>query len=346
MTSYPERQQTIQWIEEAMAQGARKALACETIGLNIRTVQRWYQNNTVVADKRPEARRPEPANKLTNEEKARIIETCNQPEFANLSPTQIVPVLADQGKYIASESSFYRVLNAQGQLQHRGLSKPKTNRKKPTSFTATRANEVWSWDISYLPTRIIGQHYYLYMVEDIYSRKIVGSEVHLVESGEHAAQLIERSVWSEKCVKSNLVLHSDNGAPMKSFTLRAKLDDLGITRSHSRPRVSNDNPYSEALFRTVKYCPRWPSEGFKTLEDARDWVNQFVQWYNHEHRHSRIKFVTPAQRHNGEDHWLLEKRKAVYEKAKKRQPARWAGNIRNWDPEGAVELNPENKAAA
>ena len=346
MTSYPERQQTIQWIEEAMAQGARKALACETIGLNIRTVQRWYQNNTVVADKRPEARRPEPANKLTNEEKARIIETCNQPEFANLSPTQIVPVLADQGKYIASESSFYRVLNAQGQLQHRGLSKPKTNRKKPTSFTATRANEVWSWEISYLPTRIIGQHYYLYMVEDIYSRKIVGSEVHLVESGEHAAQLIERSVWSEKCVKSNLVLHSDNGCLMKSFTLRAKLDDLGITRSHSRPRVSNDNPYSEALFRTVKYCPRWPSEGFKTLEDARDWVNQFVQWYNHEHRHSRIKFVTPAQRHNGEDHWLLEKRKAVYEKAKKRQPARWAGNIRNWDPEGAVELNPENKAAA
>ena len=257
-----------------------------------------------------------------------------------------MPVLADQGKYIASESSFYRVLNAQGQLQHRGLSKPKTCRKKPTSFTATRANEVWSWDISYLPTRTIGQHYYLYMVEDIYSRKIVGSEVHRVESGEHAAQLIERSVWSEKCVKSNLVLHSDNGAPMKSFTLRAKLDDLGITRSHSRPRVSNDNPYSEALFRTVKYCPRWPGEGFKSLEDARDWVNQFVQWYNHEHRHSRIKFVTPAQRHNGEDHGLLEKRKAVYEKAKNRQPARWAGNIRNWEPQGAVELNPENKAAA
>ena len=128
---------------------------------------------------------------------------------------------------------------------------------------------------------------------------------------------------------------------MKSCTLQSKLADLGITPSHSRPRVSNDNAYSESLFRTLKYCPQWPSQGFATLEIARDWVRRFACWYNNEHRHSRIKFVTPAQRHRGEDKAILRNRDDLYAYAKSKHPERWSGDTRNWDPVGAVMLNPE-----
>jgi len=184
------------------------------------------------------------------------------------------------------------------------------------------------------------------MIEDIYSRKIVGADVYECESGEYGAELLQRAIWSEKCFKSAPVLHSDNGAPMKSFTMQAKMADLGVTGSRSRPRVSNDNPYSESLFRTVKYHPRWPSEGFESLHAARKWVNKFVRWYNEEHRHSKINFVTPEQRHNGLDHQILAQRKAVYQHNKQKHPERWSGNVRNWEKAGSVALNPEKSKEA
>lgn len=238
------------------------------IGLSIRTLQRWRIDGVIGDDKRPTAIRPAPLNKLSAKERQAVIDVCNVEQFSSLPPSQIVPILADRGHYIASESSFYRILKAENMLHHRGKSRPRNNHKRPTSHTAKKANEVWSWDISYMPTAVIGQNYYLYMIEDIYSRKVVGWEVHHNETGEQAAELLERSVWAEKCLKKDLVLHSDNGAPMKSLTMRAKMYDLGVVTSRSRPRVSNDNPYSESLFRTVKYHPRWPSEGFKSLDDA------------------------------------------------------------------------------
>jgi len=148
--------------------------------------------------------------------------------------------------------------------------------KPPTSYTAKKANEVWSWDISYLPSQVKGLYFYLYFFEDIYSRMIVGSEVYPEERGELAADLVQRAVISEKCCGQTLVLHSDNGAPMKSSTLLAKLYDLGITPSRGRPRVSNDNPYSESLFRTLKYCPQWPAKEFVNIDEARAWVSEFV----------------------------------------------------------------------
>lgn len=257
-----------------------------------------------------------------------------------------MPILADRSEYLASESSFYRILKAKDMLHHRGKAKPRNSHTKPTSYTAKKENEVWSWDISYLPTSVIDQHYYLYMIEDIYSRKIVGWEVHYNETGEQAAELLQRSVWSEKCLKKDLVLHSDNGAPMKSLTMRANMYDLGVITSRSRPRVSNDNPYSESLFRTVKYHPRWPSEGFKSLDGARQWVKSFVYWYNNEHRHSRIKFVTPNQRHKGFDVDILAKRKVLYQQKRNEHPERWSKEERNWQPMGAVELNPEQHKEA
>ena len=332
-------------IKEALRSGARQKQSCEVIGLSARTYQRWVKDG-IVSDRRINAVRPTPANKLSEAERQGILAVCSEPAYSHLPPCQIVPILLDTGTYLASESSFYRILKAANQLTHRGRAKAKTKDNKPSGFTARQANQLWSWDITYCPSRVIGQHYYLYMMEDIYSRKIVGWEVYDRESGDDAATLLERSVWSERCVKSQLVLHADNGSPMKSFTLRAKILELGVVRSHSRPRVSNDNPYSESLFRTVKYHPRWPSEGFESLDAARTWVKEFVQWYNHEHRHSRIKFVTPVQRHTGEDKVILYKRDVLYTQMKKRNPARWSTTTRNWQHIQTVELNPKHHKKA
>lgn len=341
MISHSERQQTVTWINETVKNGARKEKACEELGLSIRTLQRWVTGDDIKADQRPLSVHPEPSNKLTPEERARVLAVCNQEAYASLAPSQIVPKLADEGVYLASESSFYRILKDAHQHHHRGRSKPPQRHKTPTTHIATAPKQVWSWDITYLPSKVRGLFYYLYLIEDIYSRKIVGGEVHERESGDQAAELMQRSVIAEQCWRDPLVLHSDNGSPMKSFTLQSKLTDLGITPSHSRPRVSNDNAFSESLFRTLKYCPQWPSQGFATLDDARKWVNDFVEWYNHRHCHSRIKFVTPNQRHRGEDHAILAKRHNVYALAKAKHPQRWSRHTRNWEPEGNVTLNPE-----
>ena len=333
----------MQWINEAVASGARKQRACEELDVSIRTIQRWTNQGEVKADQRPLAVRPTPHNKLSEQEKERILQVANQPEYASLPPTQIVPKLADQGIYLASESSFYRTFNEADQQHHRGRSQAPRPSKAPVTHTASQANEVWSWDITYLPTTVCGLFFYLYLVIDIYSRKIVGWEVHESENGENAAELMQRAVIAERCFKKPLVLHSDNGSPMKSHTLLSKLADLGITPSRSRPRVSNDNPFSESVFRTLKYCPQWPSQDFSSIEAARDWVKAFVDGYNNHHCHSRIKFVTPAQRHRGEDKAILANRHEVYEKAKAANPERWSGETRNWEPVGSVVLNPDRK---
>jgi putative transposase len=346
MVGLEDRKKVVADILEAVKSGASKMRACETIELNMRTFQRWFDGSKVQSDQRPIVDRPVPKHKFSAAERQAILDCCNSPAYASAPPCQIIPSLADDGLYLGSESSFYRILNAEKQLQHRGRSKPKKASKKPTSFTATGANQVWSWDISYLPTQVIGQHYYLYLFMDVYSRKFVGAEVFAQESGEDAADLLQRSVWREKCSGTNLVLHSDNGAPMKSFTLRAKMHDLGIITSRSRPRVSNDNAYSEAAFKTMKYCPQWPESGFMSLEDARAWVEEFVAWYNGEHRHSGIRYVTPNERHKGLDAEILEQRKLVYLEAKEKNPARWSRSIRDWSFIEKVELNPEIKSLA
>tara|TARA_R100000322_G_C5425284_1_gene187305 strand:- start:39 stop:1055 length:1017 start_codon:yes stop_codon:yes gene_type:complete len=324
-----------------MIQGARKKPACDELGISLRTFQRWTQESTLKPDGRTTTIRPKPANALSEAERQGILALCNSEAFAHLPPSQIVPRLADQGRYIASESSFYRVLRAAHQQHRRGRSLPPHRHPAPTTHVARKPNQVWSWDITYLPSPVRGQYYYLYLIEDIYSRKAVGWEVHSAESGDEAATLLQRSILSEKCLREPLVLHSDNGAPMKSATLLAKMYDLGVTPSRGRPRVSNDNAFSESLFRTLKYCPQWPPNGFASLDDARAWVRDFMHWYNSEHRHSRIRFVTPAERHRGLDTEILIRRHALYQKARSAHPERWSGSTRNWNPVGHVTLNPE-----
>jgi transposase InsO family protein len=230
-------------------------------GISVRTYQRWTKDGTVGSDHRPIAQRPEPANKLTAEERQRVLDICHQPEYASLPPGQIVPMLADQGKYIASESSFYRVLHEADEQHHRGRSRKPQSFTPPKGYRATGANQVWSWDITWLPAPIHGMFFYLYMIMDVYSRKVVAWEVHPMENAELAADLLHKAVLSERCVLNPPVLHADNGGPQKGFTMKAKLEALGVTPSYSRPRVSNDNPYSEALFRTFKYRPQYPVKG-------------------------------------------------------------------------------------
>lgn len=337
MISAPDRQAAVALIEEAVHGGARRHQACIEMGLTVRTLQRWTQDGVVRSDGRPGAQRPTPANKLSEPERAAVLRVVNEPRFAALPPTQIVPRLADEGRYMASESSFYRILRQEGQIKHRGRTRVPQHRPVPR-HCATGPNQLYAWDITYLSGPIQGLFYFLYLVLDVYSRKIVAHEVHAEESGALAAQLMEQAVAREDIPRDTLVLHQDNGSPMKASTFVAKLDALGVRRSYSRPGVSDDNAYAESLFRTCKYRPQFPG-AFATIEDARTWVLGFVRWYNHEHKHRNLKFLSPAQRHAGEAGTLFARRIAVYEAARARHPSRWSRQIRDWSLPDEVWLN-------
>jgi len=306
----------------------------------MRTFQRWAREGDVKVDGRPDADRPPPDTRLTLQERQAVLDTLNSPAYRSLPPSQVVPALADEGRYIASESTFYRILREEGQQQHRGRSRAPRNHPVST-HCATGPNQVWCWDITWLPGPAKGTYYYLYLILDLYSRKVVGWEVHEQESSDLAAHLLRRAYLRERIAGVSLVLHSDNGSPMKGASLVEMLYRLGVVRSHSRPRVSNDNAYAESIFRTCKYRPDYPYKGFATLDAARAWVLKFVQWYNHEHKHSGLKFMTPCQRHNDQTAQIMENRRAVYEAARAANPKRWAQGIRNWNLPEKVWLNPE-----
>ncbi len=273
-----------------------------------------------------------------------MLAVANSVPFRDLSPKQIVPKLADQGVYLASESTFYRILKAHRMLTHRQASKPALTRR-PQAHMATGPCQVWSWDITYLKTSVKGLFFYLYMILDVWSRKIIAAQVFAEESMDHSAMIVAQACAFHGVHPEKLVLHSDNGGPMKGATMLATLHRLGVTPSFSRPSVSNDNPYSESLFRTMKYRPEYPSRPFETIAQAQLWIDQFVFWYNTRHLHSSIRFVTPDDRHYGREPSILDNRKKVYAKARRRHPKRWSKLIRYWNPVICVWLNPEKKQA-
>jgi putative transposase len=333
--------QAIKLINEACAAGARKREACKLLGVAMRTIERWEKDDGLI-DKRKQATHS-PVNKLSEKERDIMLTIANSKMYQNLSPCKIVPMLADEGCYIASESTFYRVLRAENQLTPRQLSRP-AKHHKPEAYEATGANQIWSWDISYLPTQVRGLYFYLYMIVDVFSRKIVGWSVHEIESSEYAAKLINQACLDEKINRDQIVLHSDNGSSMKGATMLAMLQTLGIIPSFSRPSVSDDNPYSEALFKTLKYHPTFPKwTKFVEINAARIWCEKFVFWYNQVHLHSALKFVTPTQRHNGEDTTIRHKRHLVYQTARNQNPERWSRNSRDWSLPEIVTLNPNKK---
>ena len=326
-------------LDESCAAGARLSKSCEVLGLSPRTVQRWRQNGTVKGDGRKAGAQGRiPANRLSESERVDILATANAPRFAHLPPSQIVPQLADEGRYLASESSFYRILREEKQLTHRGKAKAPTH-SRPPELVATAPNQLWSWDITYLGTTVKGMYFYLYLIMDLFSRKIVGWEVFAEESAEHAATVFRKAYLREGVAGHSLRLHSDNGSPMKGATMLATLQRLGVVPSFSRPSVSNDNPYSEALFKTMKYRPGFPDKPFDNLDQARHWVGGFEQWYNEQHRHSALNFITPGQRHRGEDHEILRRRTALYAAAKNSHPERWSAEHRTWTRPEVVTLN-------
>ncbi len=333
-----ERRHAIELIDVAVKKGARLHAACQILEVSARSIERWRKNLGKSDGRKAAARCRIPSNQLTDAEREQILTICNRDEFAAMAPNQIVPALADQGVYVASESSFYRVLRQAGQLAHRGKSRVPAHRR-PDPIKADAPNQLWSWDITYLPSTVRGIFFYLYMVMDVYSRKIVGWEVFEAESADNASALIRKSYLREGVCGKPLVLHADNGSAMKGATMLGTLQKLGVIPSFSRPSVSNDNAYSEALFKTLKYNTGYPNKPFDGIERARKWVFGFVFWYNEIHRHSALKFVTPAQRHRQEDAAILAARKVVYQIAKNRRPDRWSGAIRDWKPVREVYLN-------
>jgi putative transposase len=305
-----------------MVPGPRTLAALLGVGLS--TLQRWrrqFAGDGVGVDRRKGSNRVIP-HRLTEEERQRILLTCNQPEFAAKPPGQIVPILADQS---------------------RGRARPPQDPREAPRPEARGPNQVWSWDITYLPTRVRGVWLYLYLVIDVWSRKVVAWKVADQEDSQIAADLVSRACLGERISKGRpqpLVLHADNGNAMRAATLESRLEELGLLRSFSRPRVSNANPYSESLFRTVKYRPDYPRRPFRSQEEACRWACQFVDSYNHRHRHSAIRFVTPDQRHSGQADELCRQRALVYEHARQREPRRWSRSTRCWHQPGVVWINP------
>lgn len=322
---------------------ARLEKACELLGLSVRTIERWRKHPD--ADDARRGPRHRSHNALTPVEQARVIAVMTSPEHTGVPVKQLVPKLADEGIYLASESTMYRL---QRRFDLRASKRRRTHShvtRAATVHRATGPNQVWSWDITYLPTTVRGRFLHLYLVLDVWSRRIVASRVHERESADLAAVMIRAACDEGDIDATGLVLHSDNGKAMRGSTMLATLQSLGIVPSFSRPHVSDDNPYSEALFRTLKHVPAYPSH-FADLEDAQRWVELFVRWYNSEHRHSAIRFVTPDQRHFGHEIAILAKRHALYTRAARTKPERWARATRNWTPIDAVVLHPERPATA
>lgn len=340
MSTLPVRVSIASLIAESVLGGARLARACALLGFSERTFQRWQR----CAEDSPDARtlrHEAPAHKLSALERSTLLTVANSAEFGHLPPSQIVPRLADQQRYIASESTFYRVLRQENQLAHRRPERVAHKRAKPRAAYATRPNQLYSWDITYLPTTVHGLYFYLYLFTDVFSRKIVAWQIYAEESSANASEVMKDLCRREQITHGQLILHSDNGSAMKGATMLATLQALGVMASLSRPAVSNDNPYSESLFKTLKYRAAYPLHPFADIAAARAWADTLVQWYNHEHRHSAIRFVTPAQRHAGQDQEILARRRTLYAIARTKNPLRWKRGTRNWQRVDIVHLNPD-----
>jgi transposase InsO family protein len=269
------------------------------VGLSVRTWQRW-QRDAAQADGRTAAVH-RPAHRRSDTERPRRLEVANTPEFRRLPPSQIVPARADRGEYLAAESTFYRVLRAEHPVEHRGRARPPTP-AAPKAPRATAPNQLWSWDITYPATTVKGMFFYLYLIMDVYSRKIVGLEVFEAELAEHATPVVGRAYLREGIAGQPRVLHSDHGAPMKGATRLATLQKLGVVPSFSRPAVSNDNPDSEALFRTLKYVPSYPTKPFEAVEQARDWAMGFQHGYGAHAQRAQVRHPGRASPRRGQGH--------------------------------------------
>jgi putative transposase len=326
------------WREEAHEQGARYIAACDLIGISTRTLQRWKREG--LRDRRKGANK-RVNRKVPMETREEIVNVCNEQRFRDLTPYEIVPQLLSEGCYLASESTFYRVLREKGQVHHRSELRVGHRHSKPPERRATGSDQVYSWDITYMNRTVRGMYYYAYVVKDIFDKAIVGWAVHTEESEIHSRALFERMLKGQRTTVR--YVHSDNGHPMKGVSLMALLKELKVDVSHSRPRTSNDNAYIESLFKTMKYHVTYPN-AFDTLEDARLWMGEFVNWYNTVHQHSSIGYVTPHQLRHGQANAIYGQRNATLQLARTMYPERWGARpARAWEMNREVVLNPDKK---
>lgn len=316
--------------------------ACHVVGISARTIERWRHAPQGEDGRCGPHRRPN--NSLTPTEEAQLISVLTSSRYTGLSPKQLVPQLADEGLYLASESTMYRLQRRHG-LRKKRPSVSRTHVTRAcTVHHASGPNRVWSWDITMLPTTLRGAYLHLYLMMDVWSRRIVGWKIADRGCADLAAQLVSEACRNNNVDPRGLVLHSDNGKPMRGSTMITTLQWLGVVPSFSRPHVSDDNPYSEALFRTLKHTPAYPRLPFADLLSAQRWIVLFADWYNSVHRHSAIRYVTPDERHSGLEHAVLARRSALYERARRANPRRWTCATRNWTAICQVVLNPQRSA--
>ena len=336
------RNKAIEFLKAGTDAGLPLKVVADLLGVCGRTLRRWrldISGQGFSLDRRKGAAR-QVAHKFTAQERQKVIDTINDSRFSDLPPAQIVAILAEEQQYVGSEMTIYRIMREEGLLNHRGRARQPREPRPVPMLEAKGIHQVLAWDITLVPGPVKGQYYYVYMVMDVWSRRILGTEVQDVECSKLASEFFDR-VCRDEGITSDAaaVLHSDNGAPMRSFKLAAKMRELGILLSFSRPGVSNDNAYAESLFRTMKYHQSYPLRRFRSLDTVRCWIEVFVEWYNGEHRHSGIKYVTPNQRHFGEADAICAIRQQTYSKAHQENPHRWSRPPRCWKQPEIVKFN-------
>jgi putative transposase len=299
-----------------------KKAACEALAVSRATFYRHVNAHKTPARKN---RRPAPPLALSSQERQTILDAAHEKRFWDASPYQIYATLLDEGRYIASISTFYRVLAANQEVRERRKQVSRPKYQKP-ELLATEPNQVWSWDITRLKGPAKWTYFQLYVIMDIFSRYVVGWMVAHRESAALAERLIVSTCEKQNIAGNQLTLHADRGSSMKSKPVAHLLSDLGVTKTHSRPHVSNDNPYSEAQFKTLKYSPSFPDR-FGSIQDARTFCQEFFNWYNSVHKHTGIGLMTPEQVHYGMAEKIQEQRATVLENAFKEHENRFRGKM-------------------
>ena len=327
---------------EQMAPTVGRAAACRALDVPRSWLYRQLQEATASVVREA---RPSPARALDAGERRAVLELLHSERFVDRSPSEVYATLLDEGTYLCSIRTMYRMLEENGEVRERRDQLRHPQYQKP-ELLATRANQVWSWDITKLLGPVKWTYFYLYVILDIFSRYVVGWMVAPRESAELAQRLIAETSSKQNITPGQLTIHADRGTSMTSKPVALLLADLGITKTHSRPHVSDDNPYSESQFKTLKYRPEFP-ERFGSIEDARGFCQEFMRWYNREHHHTGIGLLTPETVHYGRAEAVIEERQRVLSAAYEQRPERFVRqHPRAPELPEAVWINPPVKTAA
>ena len=304
---------------EQLSEHTSISAACESLGVPRSS---FYRARQPKSEPKP---RPTPERALTAEEKERVRQTLNSERFQDSAPRQVYATLLDNGAYLCSWRTMYRILDEYQEVRERRNQLRHPHYTKP-ELLATGPNQLWSWDITKLRGPAKWTYYYLYTILDVFSRYVPGWLIAECESSTLAQQLIAETCAKQGIVPEQLTLHADRGSAMRSKTVALLLADLGVTKTHSRPYVANDNPYSEAQFKTMKYRPDYPDR-FGSIQDARAWARPFFHWYNHEHHHSGLALLTPATVHYGQAQSVIDQRQMVLQAAYAARPERFVRGV-------------------